>query len=241
MCCNASYAENIIHLVSAEYPPYFGAGLPHGGAVTNIVVQAFRHSDYQVKVQFLPWARALSEVRAGNVDGIIALPNSNSREDESSLAFSTPINTLQIGFYKQRDRGIEFKELTELKSFKIGSVRGISNPLEITAANLNTLESLDDITNLRKLAIGRLDLVLTDKMVGKFLLENRLSDMRIALNWQGNVVANRDQHLALSRKRAGFEKKLQAFNDGLKQMALDGSLKELINQAGLEMPQNHIN
>jgi polar amino acid transport system substrate-binding protein len=226
------HAENVIKLVSSDYPPYFGASLPNGGAVINIVVQAFRHSDYQVQVQYLPWARAISEVRDGNFDGMVAIPY--SKEEEAKLAFSSPIHTAQLGFYKQRDRTIEIKEINDLKLFRIGTVRGVSNPVEFNAARPPSFESLDDATNLRKLAIGRLDLVLTDKLVGKYLLENRLTDMRIALNWQGFQLTSNSQHVVFSRKRINFDKKLAAFNEGLRIMAQDGSLKELLHQAGIE-------
>ncbi len=226
------HAENVVKLVSSEYPPYFGASLPNGGAVINIVVQAFRHSDYQVQVQYLPWARAINELRDGNFDGMVAI--AYNKDEEAKLAFSTPIHYSQLGFYKQRDRHIEIKELGDLKSFRIGTVRGFNNPSEFLAVSPSSFESLDDATNLRKLAIGRLDLVLTDKLVGKYLLENRLTDMRIALNWQGFQLATNTQHVAFSRKRANFEKKLTALNEGLRIMAQDGSLKELLHQAGIE-------
>ncbi len=226
------HADKVVRLVSSEYPPYFGASLPNGGAVVNIVVQAFKYKDYQVQVQYLPWARAISEVRDGNFDAMLAI--SHNKEDDNKLAFSSPITTLQLGFYKQRDRNIEIKDITDLKSYRIGVVRGHSNPSQFNNLNGSNFESLDDTTNLRKLAIGRLDLVLTDKLVGKYLIENRLTDMRIALNWQGFVVANHTQHLAFSRKRPDFDKKLTAFNDGLRIMAQDGSLKELLHQAGIE-------
>lgn len=228
----ACYADKIVRLVSSEYPPYFGASLPNGGAIVNIAVHAFKHSDYQVQVQYLPWARAINEVRDGNFDAMLAI--SHNKEDDNKLAFSNPITFLQLGFYKQRDRSIEIKELADLKSYRVGIVRGLGNPSQFNNLAGSSFESLDDTTNLRKLAIGRLDLVLTDKLVGKYLIENRLTDMRIALNWQGYVIANTTQHLAFSRKRVDFDKKLAAFNEGLRIMAQDGSLKELLHQAGID-------
>lgn len=220
-----------VELVSADYPPYFGPSLQQGGVLTQIVVQAFRRSHYPVNIHYLPWARALADVREGKFDGMIALP---AREDDKDLIFSIPLAHLQMGFYKQQERQISFKDLHELKSFKIGTIRGQALPMPLNGLQLSTFDSLDDTTNLRKLGIGRLDLVLTDRLVGKYLLENRLTDMRIPLDWQGQLVATPSQHLALSRKRAEAMKKMQAFNQGLTQMEQDGSLKKILQNAGMQ-------
>ena len=225
-------ANEMVNLVSADFPPYFGPNLPHGGLITQIVIQAFRRSNYTAQVQFLPWPRAIAEVREAKTDGMLALPE--MREEEAWFAYSAPILQLQLGFFKQRDRQIEFKDMLDLKQFKIGTVRGYPNPPIFSYAQLSSFDSLDDATNLRKLAVGRLDLVLTDRLVGKFLLESRLADMRVALAWQGQAIATPAQYLVLAKKRPGYEKKMQAFNDGLQQMAQDGSLKELLRQAGVE-------
>lgn len=231
-CSVAMAANQQIHLVSSDFPPYFGPQLNHGGPVTQIVVQAFQRSHYTVHIQYLPWARAIAELRDGNTDGMLSIGELPAKDGQ--LVYSSAIFNLQLGFFKQSDRKISFKQLSDLQAYKVGVVRGYPNPNNFLAAQLSSFESLDDTSNLRKLAIGRLDLVLADKQAGQFLINTRLSDMRVAIGWQGQAIANPSQHLVLTRKRADFGKVLAAFQNGLRQMELDGSLQEIWRNAGLE-------
>ena len=72
---------------------------------------------------------------------------------------------------------ISFSSLKDLIPYKIGVVRGYVNTKEFDAADyLNKDEANDDLTNFRKLLKNRVDLVIADKFVGKYVMETNLAD-----------------------------------------------------------------
>ncbi len=233
LCLLASAnAQPVVQLVSADLPPWFGPGLPQGGALTQIVSQAWRRQGYTVNIQYLPWARALAELRDGKFDAMIALPQ---QEADPALLYSQALTQWQYVFFKQQGRQLQWQDVSELGQYRIGVVRGYPLPGNLQGLPLKLSDSTDDTTSLRKLALGRVDLVLAERHSGHWLIDHRLAESRIALDWQGSVVASSSQHLAFSRKRGNARQYLQAFNQGLQQMQQDGSLQAILHQAGLDV------
>ncbi|WP_338848152.1 transporter substrate-binding domain-containing protein [Massilia sp. W12] len=223
---------HVLHVAAADFPPWSGPTLAHGGVLSQIVRLALQTQGLGLQLHFLPWARALSEVQSGLFDALLALP---PRENDAALAYSLPIANMQPGFFKQQSRQFNWQELSELKYFKIGIVRGYPLPPALAGLQLNTFDSLDDATSLRKLALGRLDLALVEKHTGHWLIARRLADSRIPLDWHAAPLEQQAQHLAFSRKRAGHQQFLQAFNLGMQKIQDNGRLGALLRQAGLAL------
>lgn len=54
-----------------NWEPYYSESLPNGGVIVDITRQAFKRSGYNIKIQWLPWARALNLTKNYELDGII--------------------------------------------------------------------------------------------------------------------------------------------------------------------------
>ena len=148
--------EKNILLASSEYPPYFGAKLKNHGFISEIIVEAFKRVEYNVKIEFVPWKRAENGAKKGKYDGMIALWYRKQREEW--FVYSAPLPSNIIGFYKRKGEQIDFNgDYENLRSYKIGTVRGYGNPAEFEKANLKTQEVTTDKQNLGKLALQRIE------------------------------------------------------------------------------------
>ena len=218
-------ADETVVMTTAEFAPYMGSQLSQQGVFVEIATEAFKREGYTLQVRFLPWVRGLAYAKEGKVDGVIGLWYSQERSQW--FAYSRSVISNKIGFYERRDKPIAFTDLAQLKPYTIGVVRAYANPPAFDAAHLHTDEAVDDITNLRKLAAGRLDLVLIDKAVAHYLIDNSLPELKGQLQWIEPPVDILPLYVGLSKQTPDFEKKLAALNAGMDSMQKDGTLARL--------------
>jgi len=231
LCALPTQAAETVQLVTTEYPPYMGQALPHGGVIVEIAVEAFKRAGYTANVKFLPWARALDDGKEGRADGMVGIWHNAEREQW--FAFSNPMPSNQIGFYKRSNSPITYKTLADLKSYSIGTVRGYANPKAFEDAKLRVADVVDDETNIHKLAGDHLDLVLIDKGVGQYLINTKAPEAKGKLVWMEPAIDKLPMHVAFPKKSAAYDKKLAAFNQGLQAMEKDGTLAKMVAEAGI--------
>jgi polar amino acid transport system substrate-binding protein len=167
-------AEERVVLTTLDWPPYTGAELPRQGATTEVVQQAFAGAGIQVDVDFVPWKRAIA--MAKNDPNVVAyFPGYHCHHDTGFVA-SQPIGRSPLGFAEHVDKPIQWSSLDEIKAqgLQIGTVLGYANTdaFDESAADgsINAIPAKDDATNLRKLALQRLDAAVIDKLVMSYLL-----------------------------------------------------------------------
>ena len=123
-----------ISMLTVEWAPQYGSGLPEQGLTTAIVKAAFKAEGHSSVVDFIPWARALREVEAGNSD--VVMGAYHNKEREQAYIFSEPIYFLQLGLIARPGLGVsEYKTLRNLASYSIGISRGFANSEEFDAAS----------------------------------------------------------------------------------------------------------
>lgn len=220
-----------VSLVSTDYPPYFSPTLPENGTVAAIARAAFEAASYTVTLEFRPWARLMAEVENGHFDGVVAVWYKAERE--SYIAYSNPVVNTNIGFYGRQDLPIDVSDLSRLAGYTIGTVRGYANPPAFDAARLTTDEAVDDLTNLRKLSVGRLDLVLIDKALAAYLMKKDLPAAGAMVGWRDPPVLVMPLYVGFAKKRPGYEKRLADFNRGLAEIRRNGELERIFKRLPL--------
>jgi len=223
--------EHIIRLATLDWPPYVGEVLPQYGFTTAIVSEAFKRAGYEVKVDFMPWTRVLQETEAGNYDA--AYPEYYSEERVKTFFLSDPLASGPLGFYKRKADNITYTKLDDLKPYRIGVVLGYINTPEFDAADYLKKEATNsDEQNLRKLLLGRIDLVVIDKFVAQYLIKTSIPEAVGTLEFMEPPLLEQSLYVIFSRQVAGSEQKLQAFNAALKTMREDGTLERILKEYG---------
>lgn len=234
ICCVLSFnanAADTVKLNTLDWEPYIGEKMTGNGFVATLVNEAFAASGYAVEFSFQPWVRAKATAKEGKADGCV--PEYYLQEDLADFFISDPFPGGPLGFMKRKTDKVTFAKLEDLKGLKIGVVRGYVNTEEFDKADyLSKEEANDDITNLRKLLAGRLDLVVIDKFVGLYLMQQMLPESADKVEFVVPSLEEKTLHVLISKKTADAEAKMKAFNDGLKTVKDSGKLDALMKSSG---------
>lgn len=219
--------EKTVTLASLDWEPYIGTKLPKQGCVAQIATEAFKTQGYQVKIDFLPWARAVASAKEGTHDGLF--PEYYDEERLKDFVYSQPFKGGPVGFLKRKDAKITYATLEDLKPYKIGVVRGYVNTVEFDKATYLKKEEVDaDLQNLKKLNAGRLDLIVIDKYVASYLAKQELGADAVNFEFLSPPLEEKSLYIAFSKKAPDSAAKLSAFNKGLEAITKSGRLAELL-------------
>jgi polar amino acid transport system substrate-binding protein len=233
--CSAASWAGTIRLVAPEYPPYASASTPDAGAMVELIQQTLGKK-YQVKIVFLPWARALSEVNSGTVDGAILMWPVDYAGTQ--LSASRPIFMSKLGFYTRVSEPLPTVDLSQLRGKVIGTVRAYGYPTSLKDAGVIFEDVNDDQTNLKKLSAARIDRIIAERAVGQYLLRT----LPTAAKWSQQVTW-REPAIAILPLTIGFAKTkpevIEAaafFEQEVQRLKKSGQLRELAERYEVELP-----
>ncbi|WP_373975684.1 transporter substrate-binding domain-containing protein [Chitinibacter sp. SCUT-21] len=240
MCTvTASYAEEIT-LTLQEYPPYMGDNLPHKGLLTRVVVAVFEQKGIDVKLEYVPNKRAIDGVRQGTYHGGFGWAKNAEREKD--LVYSNPVLSLSMVFCQQAGKVIQWKKLEDLSSFTMGVTAGNFYSEEFDklskAGVLRTDVSNSDVSNFKKLAAGRIDLLPIDIEVGPYVIARNLAPVEQAkISCQSQAYWSAPLHVVFDRKNPNAQRWAKTFNDGLRILSDTGIAAKLIDSTRKEINQ----
>jgi polar amino acid transport system substrate-binding protein len=221
-------AETIIAIDHANPPfMYQRDGQPKG--LYPVLVQGvFKHAGIAVSIQAMPWKRAL--MKAENAQSGIAGIYKTAQRAEI-FDYSQPIFEEKLIVYVRQDKAFQFTQVSDLYGKRVGVIRGWSytEALDeaIKSGSIAASENVSDEANFKKLASGRLDAVIAIELSGQQIIQQlQLANMlalqpALSINPTYLIFAKKAQQQAL----------LQRFDQSLAEMAADGSLAELVQQA----------
>ncbi|VXB86576.1 ABC transporter substrate-binding protein [Pseudomonas sp. 8AS] len=225
LCLAAAAGE--VRLATLEYPPYSSQHLPAGGSIVELTQRAFATQGHTARMDFLPWARVRAELRNGLYQGALALWPQEIIEEH--LVASRPLFYSQLGFFVRQDSPVPFATLAELRGQRVGVVRGYGYPPRLLRSGLIAEEAVDDISNLRKLAARRFDLVLLERIVGQHLIEADPA-LRGRLTWQEPAVARVPLFVGFIPAQAGQPDWAQIFARGLAELHSNGEYTRILQR-----------
>lgn len=205
---NAADVEKRVKLTSTEWPPYTGANLPGQGFLTSIARQTFSKAGYELQVDFSAWQRSLATAfQQSDYQGTLLVYY--SRGKEASCHLTKEIGTSLIGFVQRKDTPVAWSVLKDLTGVRIGSVAGYFNTAEFD--QLAETQVLDvstvhnDLLNLRRVAFGRVELAVIDKLTMQYLLQTdpSLKSYRSLLEFNPRPLTTHSLHLCFNKTDEG--------------------------------------
>jgi len=160
-----------ITLTEQEYPPLISYDTQVGGLLTDMVRESFKLRGVDVIFAAVPNNRAITGLMQGLYDGSYGWTHSPERD--SKLLYSTkPIYFLKIVFFHRSNEEFKWEHLIELSPYNIGITQGNYYSSEFSALMTSGKLKIDpapsDISNFRKLLLGRIDLFPIDHDVGLY-------------------------------------------------------------------------
>ncbi|MGM0609050.1 MAG: substrate-binding periplasmic protein [Candidatus Muiribacteriota bacterium] len=221
-----------ITLATLNWEPFYGESLSEQGFFTALSREAFKRAGYNLKVEFLPWKRALEMAREGKYDGNLGAYFSNDRAD--TFYFTDPIAQNEEAFIQNKGRGIKFKNLEYLKQFKIGALRGGAQTAELREKGFDFEVVSDDILNIKKLHAQRVDLILMGKQQFLYLLETnkQLKNYKNSFDILEPPYKTFNLYCTITKKRSNGEKIVKKVNSSLESMKEDGTYNKILKRFG---------
>ncbi|WP_160797410.1 transporter substrate-binding domain-containing protein [Shewanella insulae] len=218
--------------ISNDYPPFYSPYLPSQGVIYHLAQAVFQHAGYPMSHRYYPFARAKAMMKKGDADVILGVWHRPSREEW--IAFSAPLLSVNIVFYKRIESQIAFETMADLSRYRIGIGRGYANPVAFQNANLKTEDASSDKVNLKKLLAGRIDLVLISEDVAQYLIAQSGDKFKDKFEVVGEPLGVELFHLGVSKKLPDHQKILDDFNVSLAELQGSGELSKILAAHGFE-------
>ncbi|MGD8723654.1 MAG: transporter substrate-binding domain-containing protein [Desulfobacterales bacterium] len=223
-----------IYAVTEPWPPYMGPKLMYNGFLPEVLLKAFDKVGYTVTVEFRPWAKAVEQVKTGESD--ILCGAYYTAEREKFLAYSQPIAEAQDVLFMKKGRNITYQQLADLKPYKIGVVKGAAHGKEFDAADfLKKEEETSSGQNIRKLLVGKIDLMAGPRDVIKFIIKRDFPQFVDKIEVVNPPLSTNKIYFGFSKKVARHRALLEAFSKGLRIIKNDGTFYYLAQKHGINV------
>ncbi len=220
-----THAEKI-RLANGEWAPYLSEQLKHYGYISHIVTEAFAEEGYEVEYAFLPWKRGYEDAKTGKYHGTIIWGYNDERARD--FHYSDTVATLGTSIFYNKNNPVDWSKPEDLGKYKVGGVIGYAYGIEeLEKQGIVSVERIGkDVNNYKKLAAGRIDIVLEDTEVGLEMINS--------LGKTGQLIAHpktlepRKYSLIIGKKVPNGSALLEAFNRGLKKVIDDGRYEQYL-------------
>jgi polar amino acid transport system substrate-binding protein len=217
-----------LRLVSDDWAPYVYQqnGQPRG-IDYEVTTQVFKRLGVEVEWQFLPWKRCLAMIEQGLADGIVDIFQIDARRP-FLIYPSEPMSDVEFVLFQARSRRHTVTSLNDLAGLSVGTSPGYTYGAAFNGSSRFRREAAPTHeANLGKLVLGRIDLLITDRRVGRYLmrqlgLEQQVEELPL-------LISRQTQYLGLTRK-PGRESLAQAFAEELQRFKQEPAYTAINNR-----------
>ncbi len=227
VCCLTANAEKIT-AAGDPWPPFLDPNTSSQGILVEIASAAFATQGYELEMNFVPWARALSGVKNASFD--LLLGTWWTQERTAYLLYSDPYLENSVKFIKRKGDSFEFSGLESLNGKSVGIVRGYGyNDDFLSAKNFKKPEAKEFIANIKKLAAGRINLTLEDEVVAKAIIVKEAPELLEKIEFCKQPLSSNALHVTSGTANAKHKRLIDAFNKGLAEIKSNGEYDRILS------------
>ncbi len=217
-----------ITISAGEWPPYLSAELPEQGLAAKLIRDIFLDAGYQVRFQFLPWARAYQDTKQGRYAATAVWMKVPSREVD--FWYSDAVLEEQFVFFHLKSTPFRFKSLDDLAKVNLGGGLGYSYGAAfdsaLAAGTIKLSRVGDTEQNFRRLLKGRIQAFPEEMRVGYQVLHHQLAEHSSQITHNPNPLLI-NQSFVLFPKNASQSAELQKiFDQGLAEFRKSGRYQQ---------------
>ncbi len=228
----AAEARRVI-MATVPWAPFYDPGLEDDGFISEISRAAFSAAGHEAELEFMPWARAMLEVRQG--DRHVLMGAYYTEERAETYIASDRIYTTSVGLVALQGLGVDsYDELRDLSEYTIGYGRGWATTDEFDNAEYLDKEAADNnVLNVRKLYAGRIDMIAMNFDRFSKIAEDEGFDPDEAVFLEPPLQSS-GLYVMASRAIDDPETLIEEFNEGLKAIRENGRYDEIVERFGVE-------
>ena len=195
-----AHAAQTWKIASLDWQPFSGKDLPEGGAGIAVLRAALKAEGIDLEVEFYPWSRALEKGAQADFVGIYPSWPEEVPDgfDGSAMFFQSP-----VGFVEPKGKPLVWSSLNDLAGKKIGIVQDYGNTAEfmelVDSGVIDAKPVVDDLTNIRKVAGGRIDGAFIDLNNLEYFLMNDAKSLAGKVQVNGKVIDSKDLLLSINQ------------------------------------------
>ncbi len=242
LLCSPIWAQERVRLTNGEWAPYLSEHLPHYGAASHIVKEAFAAVGIETQYGFYPWNRSYKLAKEGKWDGTLVWVYTPERAQDF-LYTDVVIKEVEYLFHL-KEKKIDWEKIEDLKGLTIGAtLHTVYPPLEgAETQGLLRIERVGNYDNLyRRLLNHRIDAIPQVSQVGKYYLRTTLSpEDREKITYSKTVLQERKYHVILSKVPKGNKELIALFNKGLAIIRANGTydaIAKALDSGAYDTPQ----
>jgi polar amino acid transport system substrate-binding protein len=219
-----------IKIVTSPWPPYeFNDNGQLKGTDVDVIREAFSRMGIPVKIEMYPWSRCLKMVQSGEAEGIFTL-SKNPKREKFLIYPEEVINYSENVFFYNKKKPFEFDGTVEsLKGRLIGTTRNYNYRDDFMKSNLFKRDDADsDMAGIRKIANGRDDLFICDKLVGSSLAKKE--GLLSKISYIKTPLSKKKMFLAFRKNNPKNIQLAKNFEKAIKSMKKDGTYKKILDR-----------
>jgi polar amino acid transport system substrate-binding protein len=152
--------------------------------------------------------------------------------------FSDPLYHTNASFfyYKGDDRikDLHYRTLSDLEGYSISGIRGYYYQKTLEESGLDVRFVTDELQNMRFLAAGRVDLILINSLVARYMIRTFFpEELQNNFGMVPGEYHSSYVYLIMDKDYPGGERIMERFNRSLERVKQKGTFKQLILKHGL--------
>lgn len=154
-----------ILVVTEEFAPYnfTDEKVVISGMATEIVREVFRRAKLEFRIESQPWARAYRTAQDTPQAAIFSIGRNEERENLFKWVGS--IVNRDVYVYKLKSRtDVKASKLSDLSAYVLGGIRDGARTMYLVSEGLSVDMVTDDIYNIKKLQVNRIDAFPADEL-----------------------------------------------------------------------------
>ena len=232
-CLSFSALGEKLRIVTEPWSPYVNVDDNHASGLDyDATAIVFERLGIEIEWQFLPWKRCLMMLSDGEADGVVDIFKDETRLD--LLYPDEPLSSIDWVLFQANARPHAFNGVEDLHGLTVGVSPGYRyGPTFDSSTKFIREPAPSHEANFGKLIRGRVDLIVTDRLLGRQMIERlKLEDQVSQLPV---VLTHRAQYLAL-RRTAGMDLLAQRFSAELKRFKREPAYAKLVARYTGETP-----
>lgn len=171
--CSLKAEERPLLIQTEAWPPFImqNSDLSASGHDVEILESVLNLMNIKYKLEFIPWKRLISNIKNKQADAVLGIIITPERKD--FLIFpDEPISSGGYVIFYPKTTVFQFNDLSSLSGKRIGTIGGYSYSSEFqNAKNFHQHPQVGESAlenNFKKMLLGRLDLLIANKLVGLY-------------------------------------------------------------------------
>ena len=220
-----------------HWPPFVDRSALNGGFAVQVVDEVLVAANIPFSRHYYPWARAVQEMQSGNCDAISELYFDPEREHWAD--FSEAYGDLSMTLFARKDKPVSYQQLSDLKKYRIGLLRGANISPEFHRTENMQLVPLNSVKQgLQLVYSNRLDAFVTGEKAIRFAmyqLQPQLPDIYQVLQPVRPTIHTNELFLGFNKKRPENNAWRKRFNQALQQLKASGRYQQILKEQHLAL------